>query len=222
MREGTCCELTCVAKKDPDTPTVCCKALTAECLSCQEDTSLDEYCEENPHTTGCEGACCREKIKKGKPAGLNCMACFKGETKAEFCEHLLGETTPTTWWQDIDSWLSANKNKNREKKLRKKCNKYNRKNAREQSDITVSAGGESATAVRVRVHDDNAPVKCDMSMLFRGSVATNVILAVVIVILAVILCRGRQDQISAEVEREPTGSSPSSSPTAKMQPSPVV
>lgn len=35
-------------------PVACCRALTAECLACTEGVSVDEYCENNPETVGCE------------------------------------------------------------------------------------------------------------------------------------------------------------------------
>jgi len=33
---------------------LCCQAMTASCLACQEDTSVEEYCSENPTVQGCE------------------------------------------------------------------------------------------------------------------------------------------------------------------------
>jgi len=41
----------CVKKPEPP---VCCKAMTAQCLSCAAGVSVDEYCKENPHTAGCK------------------------------------------------------------------------------------------------------------------------------------------------------------------------
>ena len=32
----------------------CCQAMTAECLACGKDLSVNEYCEQNPGTEGCE------------------------------------------------------------------------------------------------------------------------------------------------------------------------
>jgi len=41
----------CVKKPEPP---VCCKAMTAQCLSCAAGVSIDEYCKENPRTAGCK------------------------------------------------------------------------------------------------------------------------------------------------------------------------
>lgn len=35
------------------TPKTCCRALTAECLSCADGVSIDEYCADSPETVGC-------------------------------------------------------------------------------------------------------------------------------------------------------------------------
>jgi hypothetical protein len=32
----------------------CCRAQTAECLACAENTTISEYCKENPDTSGCK------------------------------------------------------------------------------------------------------------------------------------------------------------------------
>ena len=34
-------------------PTVCCAAMTAECLACSQGISKTDYCLKNPDTTGC-------------------------------------------------------------------------------------------------------------------------------------------------------------------------
>lgn len=33
---------------------ICCQAMTASCLACQANMTIEEYCEENPETAGCE------------------------------------------------------------------------------------------------------------------------------------------------------------------------
>ena len=33
----------------------CCRARTAECLSCISGQTIPEYCRENPGTVGCQG-----------------------------------------------------------------------------------------------------------------------------------------------------------------------
>merc|ERR1719188_2264495 len=40
------------------TPHACCRAMTAECLSCSAGQTEEEYCAENPSTEGCPRACC--------------------------------------------------------------------------------------------------------------------------------------------------------------------
>merc|ERR1719495_2529327 len=40
----------------PGQPQACCKALTAQCMSCTKGMSLDAYCAENPATYGCPRA----------------------------------------------------------------------------------------------------------------------------------------------------------------------
>jgi len=40
----------------PGQPQACCKALTAQCMSCSKGMSLDAYCAENPATYGCPRA----------------------------------------------------------------------------------------------------------------------------------------------------------------------
>lgn len=32
---------------------VCCRAMTATCLACAAEISIDDYCKENPKTVGC-------------------------------------------------------------------------------------------------------------------------------------------------------------------------
>ena len=38
---------------EPVGPPGCCRAMTAECLSCVEGMGEDEYCAKNPQTIGC-------------------------------------------------------------------------------------------------------------------------------------------------------------------------
>ena len=43
-----------VAKADtPNTTPVCCKAMTASCLSCASGKTIDRYCSDEPDTIGC-------------------------------------------------------------------------------------------------------------------------------------------------------------------------
>ncbi len=61
-------------------PTVCCEALTAECLACSENKTVDEYCGENPDTEGCpEMRVCCEALT------AECMACSQSMSADEYC-----------------------------------------------------------------------------------------------------------------------------------------
>lgn len=54
QESGMGCEK--VYECENNAPRACCKALTAECLSCSEGVSVEEYCKENPTTAGCKTA----------------------------------------------------------------------------------------------------------------------------------------------------------------------
>ena len=43
----------CIPPSEPE-PRACCMALTASCLACAENISVEEYCKKNPNTVGCE------------------------------------------------------------------------------------------------------------------------------------------------------------------------
>ena len=50
---GTYCNNgNCIKKKNSSK--ICCKAMTASCLSCQENISIKEYCKKYPNVIGCE------------------------------------------------------------------------------------------------------------------------------------------------------------------------
>merc|ERR1719223_1264281 len=61
-------------------PRKCCRAMTAECLSCAAGVSEAEYCAANPRTYGCEPPrmCCMAMIS-------SCLACSAGISEAEYC-----------------------------------------------------------------------------------------------------------------------------------------
>ena len=42
----------------------CCRARTAECLSCIKGQSISEYCRDNPGTVGCPGILMKNEIDK--------------------------------------------------------------------------------------------------------------------------------------------------------------
>ena len=42
-----------IQKSDQDR--ACCRALSADCLSCAEGITIDEYCANSPDTVGCPG-----------------------------------------------------------------------------------------------------------------------------------------------------------------------
>merc|ERR1712087_1040034 len=61
---------------------VCCDGFTAECLSCEQGLSEEEYCKRNPSTAGCEkygNNCC-----KGFTA--DCQSCTAGLSEEEYCK----------------------------------------------------------------------------------------------------------------------------------------
>jgi len=153
----------------------------------------------------------------------DCELCPTNEDTAErFCrdwrawrlQGLDGLTPPAAWWLTINDWLKNSTNAEDRWNLKRNCNRmyYKNENAREELELTVSAGGDAdnlTAVVRARAHDEDdeaAHVGGDMSALTVGSVVTAVILAVASVILAVVVCGGRkqpQEQRSAEVETEP-------------------
>lgn len=197
----------------------------AECVACLQDMSKEEFCLRFPLLPGCDGCgrCSVEKFRKGR-GSLKCLGCLAGLTKKELCGYALQEQ-PRVWSPEfnpetralVESWEEDNK---RQGFLRIRSTRFCRKSKmpRRELAITVSAGGEDSDAgVRVSASDEKAPVyNCDMSLLSVGSVATNVLLALVILTLAVFVCRDRTSgrATSAEVELEPAG-------TNKAQPTPV-
>merc|ERR1711959_454891 len=61
---------------------VCCDGFTAECLSCEQGLSEEEYCNRNPSTAGCEkygNNCC-----KGFTA--DCQSCTAGLSEEGYCK----------------------------------------------------------------------------------------------------------------------------------------
>merc|ERR1711943_55230 len=59
----------------------CCKAFTAECLSCTEGIREKDYCKKNPSTAGCEKyrGCC-------KANNAQCLSCAAGLSEEEYCK----------------------------------------------------------------------------------------------------------------------------------------
>jgi len=60
---------------------ICCKAMTAECLSCSADSTMEEFCSANPKTNGCPvdvKICC-------KAMTAECLSCSADSTMEEFC-----------------------------------------------------------------------------------------------------------------------------------------
>ncbi len=58
----------------------CCQAMTAQCLACNWSVSVDEYCQQNPGTSGCPTVpmCCRAMTAQ-------CLACDAGLPEYEYC-----------------------------------------------------------------------------------------------------------------------------------------
>jgi len=63
---------------------ICCKAMTAECLSCSAGSSVEEFCSANPTTSGCPKICCQAMTAQ-------CLSCSADSTEEEFCS-----VNPTT------------------------------------------------------------------------------------------------------------------------------
>jgi inorganic pyrophosphatase len=82
----------------------CCKALKADCLSCSEGVSEEEYCGKNPDTIGCEETAFDTKDTEDQPAvpccmGLvaECLSCSAGLTVQEYC----GKNPDTSGCEEI-------------------------------------------------------------------------------------------------------------------------
>ena len=56
----------------------CCRAITAECLACSLNLSIEDYCKKHPFTAGCEKTCCTATI-------ATCESCRLQQTIHEFC-----------------------------------------------------------------------------------------------------------------------------------------
>lgn len=51
MRQGSCCKFQCEEERRTG---FCCHAMNATCEACKERKTIEEYCEDNPRTRGCE------------------------------------------------------------------------------------------------------------------------------------------------------------------------
>jgi len=58
---------------------VCCAALTAECLSCQLRSTVEDFCVSSPSTQGCPPVCCEALTAE-------CLSCQIGLTVEKFCD----------------------------------------------------------------------------------------------------------------------------------------
>merc|ERR1711959_106637 len=72
----------------PECPEPCCRAYTAECMSCSEGVTVEEYCRINPYVPECPDIV----ISKPQPPvpccndfTLECEACNAGVSEDEFC-----------------------------------------------------------------------------------------------------------------------------------------
>ena len=43
---------------------MCCKAMTAQCLACSQDVTVEEYCRDHPRTVGCQPKMCTRDAKR--------------------------------------------------------------------------------------------------------------------------------------------------------------
>merc|ERR1712100_871209 len=58
---------------------ICCSAYDAQCESCKQGLSVNEYCRKNPYVTGCEKYnCC-------KAFTADCQSCAAGLSEEEYC-----------------------------------------------------------------------------------------------------------------------------------------
>merc|ERR1711887_461029 len=61
-------------------PPICCQAHNAQCESCKQGISEEEYCRKNPSTSGCESYnCCRVN-------NAQCLSCSEGISEEEYCK----------------------------------------------------------------------------------------------------------------------------------------
>jgi len=61
-----------------DDPLMCCEAYTAECMSCQQQMTVEHFCEMNPMVPGCPRPCCRAH-------NAECLSCAQGISVDDFC-----------------------------------------------------------------------------------------------------------------------------------------
>jgi hypothetical protein len=57
-----------ILPQEPDEPIGCCLTMTAECLACQEEVSVEEYCADNPSVVGCESYMLSEPEEPDEPS----------------------------------------------------------------------------------------------------------------------------------------------------------
>merc|ERR1712176_1269170 len=74
----TGCGNACMDDPNPPSPRPCCRAMTAQCLSCAAGQTEAEYCKLNPQTVGCPRKCC-------KALTLQCLSCAADQTEEEYC-----------------------------------------------------------------------------------------------------------------------------------------
>lgn len=81
--EGTSCG-PCTSSTTTATTTAaqqpCCRAQTAECLSCSYRVSEEQYCSWYPDTEGCPKKCC-------KASTAECLSCLYGISEEQYCSY---------------------------------------------------------------------------------------------------------------------------------------
>jgi hypothetical protein len=65
-------------------PKKCCRAFSAECMSCVEGITEEEYCAKNPTVAGCPPAA-EEPKACCKAWNAECLSCTEGVTIEEYC-----------------------------------------------------------------------------------------------------------------------------------------
>jgi len=77
---------------------ICCKAMTAECLSCSADSTMEEFCSANPKTNGCPealftlkqtgGSCTSGYLGKESGYSTDLSACKASCAEVAACSHV--------------------------------------------------------------------------------------------------------------------------------------
>merc|ERR1712232_1378559 len=67
-------------KPSTDNVTICCQAMTAECLACKRNLTVEEYCRQAPDTQGCETRSPQGENEDEKPNTDDVTVCCQAMT----------------------------------------------------------------------------------------------------------------------------------------------